>query len=308
MAEETAEAAQTPFPSLGMIEPEQRLQAIPEIQEYAEQAARGIHQGVLNGGPPTRRLADFFHGTWLGHPLHSVLTDVTIGAWMLGSFMDWISAGTRARWPKRAADSLITIGTVSAVPTALAGLTDFSTIPSDAAATGAAHGLINTVALTCYAWSLRSRKTGDRGTALLLSGIGFGLIMVSAWLGGELAYRYRVGVNRVKKPTDPKTWTAILADEELAEHQPKKLKVEGEPVVLYRSGRQIYAIGAVCPHAEGPLEDGDFMGEVVQCPLHQSVYELSTGRVVHGPSTYAVPSYEARVRKGQIEVRLRQAA
>jgi uncharacterized membrane protein len=177
------------LPSLAEIKPAEKLDAIPGFKDYAEQFSRGIHGLVLKGGGPVRRIADLLHGTWLGHPLHSVLTDVTIGAWMFGSLMDLVSLSGRANGARSAADRLITIGTVSALPTALAGLTDYTTIPRGALTTGATHGLLNTVALALYALSMRSRRTGRRSGAMVLSGMGLGLILVSGWLGGELTYR-----------------------------------------------------------------------------------------------------------------------
>src|SRR5688572_32430859 len=131
------EAGLGAFPSLSDVKPAKRLDAIPGYKDYAEQVSRGIHGLVLKGGEPLRRMADLLHGTWLGHPLHSVLTDVTIGGWLFGSLMDLISLTRRGAGARRAADRLITIGTVSAVPTALSGIADFSTIPRGALTTGA---------------------------------------------------------------------------------------------------------------------------------------------------------------------------
>jgi nitrite reductase (NADH) small subunit len=37
------------------------------------------------------------------------------------------------------------------------------------------------------------------------------------------------------------------------------------------------AVSAVCPHAGGPIADGQIDGRVVVCPLHLHAYELSTG-------------------------------
>jgi len=66
-------------------------------------------------------------------------------------------------------------------------------------------------------------------------------------------------------------------------------------------------MGAVCSHAEGPLEKGTFTGCQVQCPWHDSVFDLRSGRVVHGPALYPEPSYETRVRAGKVEIRLPKA-
>lgn len=87
-------------------------------------------------------------------------------------------------------------------------------------------------------------------------------------------------------------------------HEPRRIDVAGHPVLLYRDGNSIQAIGAVCPHEGGPLEQGEFYNGCVQCPWHDSVFALADGRVVHGPSTYATTAYETGVRDGMIEVRL----
>jgi nitrite reductase/ring-hydroxylating ferredoxin subunit len=42
----------------------------------------------------------------------------------------------------------------------------------------------------------------------------------------------------------------------------------------------------------------------VTCPWHKSQFDLDTGAVIHGPSCYDAPLFDARVNNGQIEVRL----
>ncbi|RPI94216.1 MAG: Rieske (2Fe-2S) protein, partial [Chloroflexi bacterium] len=64
---------------------------------------------------------------------------------------------------------------------------------------------------------------------------------------------------------------------------------------------------AVCAHAGGPLEAGNFDGFCVTCPWHASVYDVRTGDIVHGPTAFPQPSFEVRVRSGQIEIRAPQA-
>jgi nitrite reductase/ring-hydroxylating ferredoxin subunit len=98
---------------------------------------------------------------------------------------------------------------------------------------------------------------------------------------------------------------AILDSEDLRADKPRVVEYDEQKVLLYRHEGEIYAMGAVCAHEEGPLEEGKFQGCQVECPIHQSVYDLRTGRVVHGPATYAIPSFETRVYEGKIEIRLR---
>jgi nitrite reductase/ring-hydroxylating ferredoxin subunit len=136
-----------------------------------------------------------------------------------------------------------------------------------------------------------------------------GVILVSAWLGGELSYRYRVGVDKTTYPEDLTDWTDALDEAELMEGEPRRVEVAGQPVLLYRDGQgEVFAIGAVCAHEGGPLEKGKIDGMCVECPWHQSVYDLRDGSVVHGPATYAVPNYHLRIQHGKIQVRVPQGS
>jgi nitrite reductase/ring-hydroxylating ferredoxin subunit/uncharacterized membrane protein len=287
------------------LETESVLQKIPYVHEEAHTISRGIHAGVLKGGRATRKAADVLHGTWMGHPLHAALTDFTIGAWMLGSIFDWIGLLGKSKSAEEAADQMIDMGNASALPTAMAGLIDYSTIPNPAMTTGATHGLFNAVGFVVNLFSASARRSGRRSLAVALSTAVCGGLLASAWLGGELVYRYKVGVNRTPKPKGPDHWEPVLDEGELMEDVPQRVEVEGVPVLLYTHEGTIYAMGAVCGHDAGPLDEGSFDGAEVTCPWHQSVYDVRDGSVVHGPTCYSEPAYDVRVFDGKIELRLR---
>lgn len=59
--------------------------------------------------------------------------------------------------------------------------------------------------------------------------------------------------------------------------------VGGQPVAVFRlRDGSLRAVSAVCPHAGGPIADGQADLRVVVCPLHQHTYELATGRCLTG--------------------------
>lgn len=272
--------------------------------EAGHKASHKLHEMVMAGGEGSRRAADILHGTWLGHPLHPVLTDLTIGAWTLGAVFDAVGTASGDRRLERPADLLTFIGTASAIPTALAGLTDYSTIPKTSSKTGTVHGLLNGAALGLYALSLRDRRRGRRGRGLGLSALALGANMLSAWLGGHLVYRERVGVDHGERFDGPKDWRRVLPAHELAHGRAKRVEVDGKAVMVYREGSEVYAIAAVCSHAGGPLEQGRIEGCRVQCPWHDSVFDLRDGSIVHGPATSPQAAFDARISGNEVEVRL----
>ncbi len=295
--------------SLVSVEAEQLMEtrAMKPVAHAGTKVSTAIHDAVLAGGEPTRRIADFLHGTWLGHPLHPVLTDFTIGAWVMGAAFDAVGAATDSDAMRRTADQLTAAGMISAVPTAITGLADYSTFPEPAATPVTLHAATNIVNFALYALSVRDRRNGNRPRGVVLSTIGLALTCFSAWLGGELVYRYQVGVKRSEEFDGPRTWKPVMAAEDLPQRKPKRIEVDGKGVLLYRDGRSIYALGAVCSHATGPLDEGEVQGTCVTCPWHQSVFDLRDGGVVHGPATQPQPAFKTRVRDGQVEIRLQHS-
>lgn len=291
--------------------PEQLFTLIPGFEEGSKNVAQYIHDQVLKS-EEARSVTDIMHGVWLEHPLHPALTDFVIGAWFFGSVLDTISLTQRSRrfsifrrptGIERAADALINIGNAIAVPTAMAGLADYSTIPRKAAVTAATHGLMNAGGLMMNVASAAFRCRGERGKGILISALASSALMLSAWLGGRLVYEQKVGVSRIPESDTGKEWKTAIKDSDLQENVPVRVSVEDTPVLLHRSGNEVHAIGAVCAHEGAPLEKGEFHECKVTCPWHQSVYDLHDGHVIHGPSTHSEPAYDTRTIGGNVEIK-----
>ena len=80
--------------------------------------------------------------------------------------------------------------------------------------------------------------------------------------------------------------------------------VGGTQVAVFRlrSGA-VHAMAAVCPHAGGPLADGQLDESVVVCPLHLNAWDLAGGRSTTGQPPVTV--YEAEVdENGHVVVHL----
>src|SRR5215467_11508477 len=57
-----------------------------------------------NGRPSAQKIRNFLNGTWLGEPLHVVLTDVPIGAWTVAIMLDALDAVRNRRDFSQVAD------------------------------------------------------------------------------------------------------------------------------------------------------------------------------------------------------------
>ena len=249
-----------------------------------------------------RSRKDFLSGTWLGHPLHPMLTDIPIGSWTSAFVLDLFGG----KGSRRASDALIAIGVVAALPTAAAGLSDWSDTVGEERRIGVAHAGGNVVALACYTTSLLWRVRGKRLKGVAISMVGAAAATVGGYLGGHLSYRNGVNVDRNAWRHGTDAWMVVMDDADLRAGQPAKARVGDEDVLLVRDAAGITAIGAVCSHAGGPLHEGYVADGCVTCPWHGSVFRLSDGGVVHGPATGPQPAYDIRVADGQVSVRRRR--
>lgn len=87
----------------------------------------------------------------------------------------------------------------------------------------------------------------------------------------------------------------------------KALRIDlGEtPVALFNVDGALYAIDAVCPHAGGPLDEGELEGGKVTCPWHGSVFDVKTGAVETPPAERGVTAYEVTREAGGLVFRPR---
>ncbi|HVE45364.1 MAG TPA: Rieske 2Fe-2S domain-containing protein [Acidimicrobiales bacterium] len=269
-----------------------------ERAEWLDPVARPLSKAVARL-IPSDPVKSLLSGTWLGHPLHPLLTDIPIGSWTSAWVLDLVG-GKRSR---PAADQLIGLGVVTALPTAAAGLADWSDYVGAERRVGLVHAGANVAAIGCYGLSYLARRRGARSRGLALSFLGAALATAGGYLGGHLSYAQGVNVNRNAWEEGLEEWTDVLDSSGLAEGRPVVVHAGGGDILLVRSGGQISALADRCGHAGGPLHEGSFGGDCVTCPWHQSTFRLADGQVVHGPATVPQPAFQVRSEGGRIQLR-----
>jgi nitrite reductase/ring-hydroxylating ferredoxin subunit/uncharacterized membrane protein len=286
--------------------PERAIDLVKEqewLDPVADAMARAIGGAYEAGGEAGRMVRDFLHGTWLGHPLHPALVAVPIGAWTCTAILDGVESATGRREAGAGADATLGIGLVGAGLSALAGFTDWQHTDGKARRVGVVHALLNTAATGLYVASWLARRRGDRSAGRGLASAAFAVANASAWLGGHLVYGERIGVTHADAPPRPLHFVPVLAEADLAEGVPRRVEVEGQPVLLVRRGGAVHALVETCSHMGGPLSEGVVEGGCIRCPWHGSRFALEDGRVVNGPATFPQPRFDVRTRDGRIELR-----
>jgi nitrite reductase/ring-hydroxylating ferredoxin subunit/uncharacterized membrane protein len=245
-----------------------------------------------------KSLRSLLHGTWLGHPLHPLLTDVPIGGLTIALILDLLGIYDGANWATL-------LGFAGLILAAIAGFVDLDETDGKARQYGGVHASLMLVAMAFYVVSLAVRwgfAPGEPYQSTVAAALGYLFVVMGAYIGGDLVFTLGNMVDRHAWRSGGAKWAALDVTE-IPEHQPTKAKAGAQTLVLVRVGETIQALHDTCAHAGCSLSDGKIVGDTIQCHCHGSRFKLADGSVVVGPATYDQPSYEVRRAEGKLEVR-----
>ncbi len=100
----------------------------------------------------------------------------------------------------------------------------------------------------------------------------------------------------------------VAETKDIQTSQMKEVQIDGQDVCIANVDGKYYAIGNVCTHEGGPLADGVLEGYEVECPWHQSRFDVRTGEVRGPPASESEPTYEIKVDGNSILVKKRPSA
>jgi nitrite reductase/ring-hydroxylating ferredoxin subunit/uncharacterized membrane protein len=264
--------------------------------------SRGFYRAL---GSPGKLLQDFLNGSWLGHALHPVLTDVVIGGATMAVVLDILRVFFSVEGMETAITWTVGLTVLAGIGTILTGLTDFKdTAEGDERNIAGFHGLINIVAVVIFIVSFFQRTGGSHDAGFWTFLIGYLVISTGSYIGGHVVYKYGYMVNRNAFARGKKAveFTPVMAADGLADITPTKAAYGATSLVLVRRGDLVYALKETCSHAGGPLAEGTLKGDTIVCPWHQSAFRLSDGAVRHGPASSRQVAYRARIAGGQVEI------
>ena len=277
--------------------------AAVESAAFLDRPGKAIAKRVraaLSPGP----LKDALSGTWLGHALHPLLTDVVIGSFTSASLLDLLGGDEDGR----ASERLIAVGIAAYGPTALTGVNDWAdTEPADDGVrrAGLVHAAANSTALALYAASLAARRRGSRRTGALLGALGAGALGAGGFLGGHLSFAKGVGPDQTAFDPGPTEWTPAADPSVVPDRTPTRVVVDETPVLLVRDEERTFAIHDRCSHRGCSLSEGTLDGDEIECACHGSRFALGDGAVRRGPATAPQPAFAVREREGRLEIRRR---
>ena len=80
------------------------------------------------------------------------------------------------------------------------------------------------------------------------------------------------------------------------------VEIDDISIIVFNIAGKIFAIGDICSHDGGPLDDGELDNFEVNCPRHGARFDVRDGKATRPPAVVAIPAYPVRQHAGIIEV------
>ena len=79
---------------------------------------------------------------------------------------------------------------------------------------------------------------------------------------------------------------------------------ENKTFCIYMLEDGFYATDGICTHETVHLEDGIVMDNEVECPMHQGVFDIKTGKAVSPPACDDLKTYPVKVEDNNIYIQI----
>ena len=90
-------------------------------------------------------------------------------------------------------------------------------------------------------------------------------------------------------------FTKVADVGELSPGDMKSVEVGNDQILLINHEGNIYACDDICSHAYASLSEGDLAGEEIECPLHGSAFNVTTGEAMTPPANESQQIFEVQL-------------
>jgi phenylpropionate dioxygenase-like ring-hydroxylating dioxygenase large terminal subunit len=97
-------------------------------------------------------------------------------------------------------------------------------------------------------------------------------------------------------------WQKVASLDDFGDRDAIGVELAGTPIALFRLSDEVHATSGICTHEYGLLADGfvDAADGSVECPLHQALFDIRTGKALCAPATEDLKVYPARIEGSDI--------
>lgn len=99
-------------------------------------------------------------------------------------------------------------------------------------------------------------------------------------------------------------WIKVAQENQIPSGQVKVVEAQGKRLALAHVEDRYYALEDLCTHDDGPLGEGELIGDLVECPRHGARFDVKTGQPVTLPAVIPVKTFPVKVEGKDIFVEM----
>jgi 3-phenylpropionate/trans-cinnamate dioxygenase ferredoxin subunit len=97
-------------------------------------------------------------------------------------------------------------------------------------------------------------------------------------------------------------WFDVAGLEELQDRDVLGVKLQGTDIAIYRLADGYFATANICTHQFALLSEGYVVDGCIECPLHQAMFDIRTGKGQGGLAKEDLKTYAVKVEVDRILV------
>jgi nitrite reductase/ring-hydroxylating ferredoxin subunit len=97
-------------------------------------------------------------------------------------------------------------------------------------------------------------------------------------------------------------YVPVIRASELAPGAMTWAVIDRQRILIANVDGAFYALQDTCGHRGAPLSRGALTGHVIECPLHYATFDVRTGKLLSGPTSADIPTYQVRVEEDMVNV------
>ena len=99
-------------------------------------------------------------------------------------------------------------------------------------------------------------------------------------------------------------WIEVCDKSEIETDDLKRFDYEEKTFCIYKLVDGFFATDGLCTHEEVHLEDGLVMHDEIECPMHQGIFDIKSGKAISEPACVDLKTYETKVEDNKVYIKL----
>tara|TARA_B100001250_G_C19584666_1_gene693660 strand:+ start:278 stop:589 length:312 start_codon:yes stop_codon:yes gene_type:complete len=99
-------------------------------------------------------------------------------------------------------------------------------------------------------------------------------------------------------------WVYVCLKNEIDFEDLKRFDYQDNTYCIYYLKDGFFATDGICTHEEVHLEDGLVINDEIECPMHQGLFNIKTGKVIQDPPCKDLKTYKIKVENDKIFIDL----